>query len=70
MKYFLKYSIGFNWDNLISSAETLNTPVKTLEEAIKDADAAIITTEWPIYKNIKPETYKKLMKKPIIDGRR
>ncbi len=28
------------------------TVVATVEEALKDADAAVITTEWPIYRNL------------------
>ena len=40
-------------------------------ETIKDCDGVIIVTEWDIYKSIKPEDFKKLMKRPIvIDGRR
>ena len=40
-------------------------------EAIKNSDAVIITTEWNVYKELKPEHFKKLMRKPVvIDGRR
>ncbi len=40
-------------------------------EAIRNADAVIIITGWPQYRQIKPETYKELMKNfIIIDGRR
>ena len=42
-----------------------------LEEALRDADCAIIQTEWNEYKSIKPEFLCNLMKKPVvIDGRR
>lgn len=44
---------------------------KSAEEALKGADAVIIATEWPVFKEIKPETFRKLMKNPlVIDGRR
>lgn len=46
------------------------TYVKTLEEALKDADICFIFTEWQEIKSIKPESYKKLMKNPLVyDGR-
>jgi UDPglucose 6-dehydrogenase len=44
---------------------------KTPEEALENADAALIVTEWEEYKKLKPEIFKKLMRNPlIIDGRR
>lgn len=40
------------------------------EEALKDASVCFIFTEWEQIKNIKPFTYKKLMKTPLVyDGR-
>lgn len=40
-------------------------------ETIKDADGAIIITEWNIYRKLDPKIFKELMRKPIIiDGRR
>ena len=40
-------------------------------ETIKDTDAVIIVTDWNVYRNIKLDTIKQLMKNPlIIDGRR
>lgn len=40
-------------------------------DCIKDADCCIIVTEWNEFKQLKPETFKKHMKHPIlIDGRR
>ena len=40
-------------------------------ECIKDADCAIIVTEWPQFKQLKPSDYEKYMKTPVvIDGRR
>jgi len=40
-------------------------------EAIDNSDAVIIATEWDVYKELRPEHFKKLMKKPVvIDGRR
>ncbi len=45
--------------------------VKTPEEAIQNADACILVTEWSDYINLPPETFKENMKTPIIiDGRR
>lgn len=44
--------------------------VKTLDEALKDADICFIFAEWQEIKSIKPESYKKLMKNPLVyDGR-
>ena len=40
-------------------------------EVIKGADAVIVATEWEIYKKLKPEHFKKLMRRPVVvDGRR
>ena len=47
------------------------TVVATVEEALKDADAAVITTEWPIYRNLDWGALRSTMRRPvIIDGRR
>ena len=44
--------------------------VKTPEIALKNADVCFIFTEWNEIKNVKPDEYKKLMKRPLIfDGR-
>ena len=46
------------------------TYVKDPKEALKDANVCFIFTEWKEIKEIKPETYKKLMKIPLVyDGR-
>ena len=40
-------------------------------ECLKDADCAVLVTEWEEFKKLKPETFIKNMRKPIlIDGRR
>jgi len=40
------------------------------ESALRDADAAILVTEWPDFADIRAEDYKKWMKRPILfDGR-
>jgi UDPglucose 6-dehydrogenase len=40
-------------------------------DCIKDADCAIIVTEWPEFQKLTPEDYARNMKQPIlIDGRR
>jgi len=45
--------------------------VNTWEEALQDADLAIIQTDWQEIKAISPRTFKRLMRTPIIiDGRR
>lgn len=42
----------------------------TIDEAITDADAALIMTEWPVIKQYDINNYKKLMKTPrVYDGR-
>lgn len=44
--------------------------VDTPEEALKDSNVCFIFTEWKEIKNIKPSTYKELMKTPLVyDGR-
>ena len=46
------------------------TYVKSPEETLKQANVCFIFTEWKEIKEIKPETYKKLMKTPLVyDGR-
>ena len=46
------------------------TYVKNPKEALKDANVCFIFTEWKEIKEIKPETYKKLMRIPLVyDGR-
>ncbi len=47
------------------------TYAPTALDCIKDADCALIVTEWEEFKKLKPEDYIKLMKNPaIVDGRR
>lgn len=38
----------------------------SVEEALQGAHAAVIATEWPQFKNIPVNTYKKLLKKPLV----
>ena len=46
------------------------TYVNTPEEALENANVCFIFTEWNQIKQIKPETYKKLMRTPLVyDGR-
>lgn len=53
-------------------AEIANIPhAKTIEETVKNADAAIVITAWDEYIKLSPEFFKKHMRKAIvIDGRR
>jgi UDPglucose 6-dehydrogenase len=47
------------------------TYAASAKECLKGADAAIIITEWPEFKQITPQEFKKLLKQPnLIDGRR
>ena len=44
--------------------------VETPEEALKKANVCFVFTEWEEFKKIKPETFKKMMKTPLVyDGR-
>lgn len=46
------------------------TYIKTPEDALRDANVCFIFTEWNEIKQILPETYKELMKTPLVyDGR-
>ncbi len=43
---------------------------KTPQEALEEADICFIFTEWKEIKNVKPQEYRELMKRPIVyDGR-
>jgi UDPglucose 6-dehydrogenase len=45
--------------------------VDTVEEALRDADAAVIATEWPVYCDLDWFALRPTMRQPlIIDGRR
>lgn len=45
--------------------------VPTAEEALQGADAAVIATEWPMYRDLDWEALRQSMRRPlIIDGRR
>lgn len=45
--------------------------VPSAEEALRDADAAVIATEWPVYRDLDWAAVRPTMKRPlIIDGRR
>ena len=47
------------------------TYAKSAKTCLKDADAAIVVTEWPEFKNLQPEDFLQLLKQPVlIDGRR
>ena len=57
-------------DNFKKKYPTQIHYVSTPEEALKGANICFIFTEWNEIKVIKPETYKKLMKTPLVyDGR-
>ena len=45
--------------------------VPTVEEALQGADAAVIATDWPIYRDLDWAALRATMRRPlIIDGRR
>jgi UDPglucose 6-dehydrogenase len=45
--------------------------VPTVDEALQDADAGVIATEWAVYRNLDWDALRSTMKRPlIIDGRR
>jgi UDP-N-acetyl-D-mannosaminuronate dehydrogenase len=45
--------------------------VPTIEEALQGADAAVIATEWPVYRDLDWAAVRATMRRPlIIDGRR
>lgn len=44
---------------------------KSARACLKDADAAIVVTEWPEFKKLQPKDFLQLLKQPVlIDGRR
>lgn len=47
------------------------TLADTAKQALDDADACIVQTAWPTYREIPPATFRKLMRTPVVlDGRR
>ncbi len=45
--------------------------VPTVEDALRDADAAVVATEWPLYRDFDWAAARPLMRRPLIlDGRR
>lgn len=51
-------------------ARTLLDQKQTVEEALKDADVAVIMTEWEELRNITPEQFVRQMRQPrVVDGR-
>jgi UDPglucose 6-dehydrogenase len=45
--------------------------LENAQDCIRDADLAIIVTEWDEFRKLGPEDFAKLMKKPVlVDGRR
>ena len=60
------------WDPLVESHPALNgvTIEKSLLDAVRDADAAVIVTEWPELESLASEEVHEAMRTPlIIDGR-
>ena len=57
-------------DNFKKKYPTQIHYVKNPEEALEKANVCFIFTEWDEIKSVKPETYKKLMRTPLVyDGR-
>ena len=66
--------IGYDPKAKESAREVLGNKIQyanNIEELLKNADCAIITTEWDEFKTLKPSKFIRLMKNPfVIDGRR
>jgi UDPglucose 6-dehydrogenase len=66
--------VGFDQKALITAEEELGNKIlfaKSVEEALKDSECALLITEWEEFKALTPEDYKKHMKTPnLVDGRR
>ena len=61
-----KISYKLEDDGVTGTIEYFNS----IDDAIKDADAVMIMTEWPVIKDYDISKYKKLMKTPFVyDGR-
>ena len=59
-----------NFLHLWSKSEKISCASGALE-ALTNADAAIVITDWPEFRQIKPQTFVSLMRQPIVvDGRR
>jgi UDPglucose 6-dehydrogenase len=60
------------WDPVARPAELLKGVAifETVEEAVRDADAAVIVTEWPELRDVASGEIRNLMRNPlIVDGR-
>jgi UDPglucose 6-dehydrogenase len=60
------------WDPLVTSHPALEDVVieKTVLDAVRDADAAVIVTEWPELEGLASEEVREAMRTPlIVDGR-
>lgn len=44
--------------------------VESIDEALKDADACLLVTDWKIFKELQPTNFKQMKTPIIIDGRR
>jgi UDPglucose 6-dehydrogenase len=66
--------IGYDPKALKTAEEELGDKIiyaKSLEEALKDSECALLITEWDEFKSLKPKDFKKFMKIPnLVDGRR
>lgn len=68
-----QYDVIVNiYDPIVKHCEGLDSKFcESVDEALTGADCVIIATEWDEFKTITPETFIKLMKRPIVlDGRR
>ncbi len=66
--------IGYDPKALESAERALGNKItyaKSVDEALKDSDCAILVTEWSDFKNLTPEDFKNTMKSPnLVDARR
>jgi nucleotide sugar dehydrogenase len=66
--------VGYDPKALNTAEEELGDKIKyakSIEDALKDSECALLITEWDDFKNLTPDDFKKHMKTPnLIDGRR
>ncbi len=66
--------VGYDPKALKTAEEELGDKIqyaRSIEEALKDAECALLITEWDEFKDLTPEFFKNHMKTPnLVDGRR
>ncbi|MFW9969538.1 MAG: UDP-glucose dehydrogenase family protein [Candidatus Odinarchaeota archaeon] len=66
--------IGYDPKALKTAEKELGSKIsyaKSINEALKDSECALLITEWEEFKNLTPDDFKKYMRTPnLVDGRR